>query len=89
MLSTLKILSFFLVAEAHTGLMYHRPAGENSNFSSVHTLPDNGRSISGNVAEKRYDSRHDKLRQELIFRDWRPMQSEKFLDFWKFASVEC
>ena len=27
-----------------------------------HTLPDDGRSISRNVTEKHYDSRHDKLR---------------------------
>ena len=27
----------------------------------LHTLPDDGRSISPNVAEKYYDSRHDKL----------------------------
>ena len=26
------MLSFFLVAEALTGLIYHRPSGENSNF---------------------------------------------------------
>ena len=31
-----------------------------------HTLPDDGRSISRNVAEKHYDSRHDKLRSLLI-----------------------
>ena len=35
MLSVLKMLSFFLVAEALTGLIYHRLAGENSSFSSV------------------------------------------------------
>ena len=27
-----KMLSFSLVAEALTGLIYHRPSGENSNF---------------------------------------------------------
>ena len=32
MLSILKMLSFFLVAEALTGLIYHRPAGENFSF---------------------------------------------------------
>ena len=32
---------------------------------SVHTLPDDGRSISGNVAEKHYDSRHDKLKNSM------------------------
>ena len=30
-----------------------------------HTLPDDGRSISRNVAEKQYDSRHDKLRNNM------------------------
>ena len=34
MLSILKTLSFFLVAEAITGLTYHHPVGENSSFSS-------------------------------------------------------
>ena len=34
MLSILKTLIFFLVADALTGLIYHRPAGENSCFSS-------------------------------------------------------
>ena len=57
------MLSFSLVAEALTGLIYHRPSGEN--FSFVDTLPDDGRSISQNVAEKHYDSRHDKLRNNM------------------------
>ena len=57
------MLSFSLVAEALTGLIYHRPSGENSNFQSV-TLPDDGRSISRNVAEK-HDSRHDKLKNSI------------------------
>ena len=30
----------------------------------AHTLPDDGRSISRNVAEKHYDSSHDKLRKQ-------------------------
>ena len=30
-----------------------------------HTLPDDGRSISRNVAEKHNDSRHDKLRNNM------------------------
>ena len=34
MLSILKTLSFFLIAEALTGLIYHRPVDENSSFSS-------------------------------------------------------
>ena len=56
------MLSFSLVAEALTGLIYHRPSGENSKFLP---LPDDGRSISRNVAEKHYDSRHDKLRNNM------------------------
>ena len=60
------MLSFSQVAEALMGLIYHRPSGEN--FSSARhfsTLPDDGRSISRNVAEKHYDSRHDKLRNNM------------------------
>ena len=49
------MLSFFLVAEVLTGLIYHRPQGENSVFT------DDGR--TRNVAEKHYGSRHDKLRK--------------------------
>ena len=30
-----------------------------------HTLPDDGRSISRNVAEKHYDSTHDKLKNSM------------------------
>ena len=37
MLSIFKTLSLSLVAEAITGLKYHRPTGQNSSFSS-HTL---------------------------------------------------
>ena len=50
------MLSFDSVTEAF-GLIYPRPSGENFSFVS-HTLPDDGRSISRNVAEK-HDSRHD------------------------------
>ena len=56
------MLSFFSqVAEALMGLIYHRPSGEN--FSSAE-----GYSIDmmlRNVAEKHYDSRHDKLRNNM------------------------
>ena len=31
------MLSFSLVAEALTGLIYHRPSGENSKFAGIHT----------------------------------------------------
>ena len=58
------MLSFSLVAEAHTGLIYHRPSGENSKFLP---LPDDGRNISRNVAKKHYDSRHDKLRNNNVY----------------------
>ena len=59
-----KMLSFSLVAEALKGLIYHRPSGENFKFKL--SLPDDGRSISRNVAEKHYDSRHDKLRNKIF-----------------------
>ena len=42
------MLSFSLVAEALTGLIYHRPSGENSNFAKH--LPEDERSFSRNVA---------------------------------------
>ena len=58
-----KMLSFFLVAEALTGLICQRPPDENPSFQ-FHTLPDDGRNISRNVAKKHYDSRHDKLRKQ-------------------------
>ena len=32
---------------------------------SLHILPDDGRSISRNIAEKHYDSRHDKLKNSM------------------------
>ena len=57
-----KMLSFSQVAEALMGLIYHRPLAK---ISFQHTLPDDGRSISRNVAEKHYDSRHDKLRNNM------------------------
>ena len=38
---------------SNTGLIYHRPAGENSSWFQFHTLPGDGRSISRNVAVKR------------------------------------
>ena len=53
-----KMFSFDSLAEAH-GLMYRCPSGK---ISVSHGLPDNGRSISRNVAEKCCDWRHDKLR---------------------------
>ena len=58
----LKTLIFSLVTEALMSLIYHRPAGENFSFSSVHTLSDDGRSISRNFVEK-HNSTHDKLRK--------------------------
>ena len=70
MLSTPKMLSFFSGSGGTPGLIYHRPSGENFSFD---TLPDDGRSISRNVAEKHYDSRHDKLRNTIavLFREWK------------------
>ena len=39
------------------------PSGRKFQFSA-HTLPDDERSIPRKVAEKHYDSRHDKLRKQ-------------------------
>ena len=36
----------------------------NTTHTHSHTLPDDGRTISRNVAEKSYNSRHDKLRKQ-------------------------
>ena len=44
-----KMLRFFSVVEAY-GLIYNRPWGETSSFACFHSLPDDGRSISRNVA---------------------------------------
>ena len=44
------MLSFSLVAEALTGLIYHRSSGEDSSVLLSH-LPDDGRSTSRNVAK--------------------------------------
>ena len=43
------------------------PCGRKLQFQSVHTLLDDGRSISRNVAEKHHDSRHDKLIKQYRF----------------------
>ena len=40
---------------------------------SLHTLPDDGRSISRNVAEKHHDSRHDKLRNNMNTKEYNMM----------------
>ena len=49
-----------------------------------HTLPDDGRSISRNVAEKHYDSRHDKLRNNIT------MKRKEFVSKSKASlSVKC
>ena len=66
MLGILKMLSIFLVAEALTGLIYHRPVGENFNFQFNEliqfTLPDDGRSISQHVTK-------DNMIQDMINSD--------------------
>ena len=54
------MLSFSLVAEALTGLALRAKIP-----NSFLPLPDDERSISRNVAEKHYDSRHDKLRNNM------------------------
>ena len=56
MLSILKTLSLFSGIDLRAKIPH---------FTSLHTLPDDGRSISRNVAEKHYDSRHDKLKNSM------------------------
>ena len=58
------MLSFSLVAEALTGLIYHRPSGENFKIPSFLCL------MMGEVSpetspKKHYDSRHGKLRNNM------------------------
>ena len=60
-----KLLSFSHVAEALMGLIYHRPSGENSKFLCL---------MMGEVSpetspKKHYDSRHDKLRNNIFLPD--------------------
>ena len=56
-------VKFFSGSRGTHGPIYHRPSGENFSFAR-HTLPDDGRSVSQNLAGKHYDSRHDKLRKQ-------------------------
>ena len=51
------------VNQSETILKYFSPLQTHKYHTQSHTLPDDGRSISQNVAEKRYDSRHGKLRK--------------------------
>ena len=51
MLNTLKMLSFFLVAETLTGLIYHRPRGRKFQFQFSSHLPDDEENISRNIAK--------------------------------------
>ena len=46
MLSILKTLTFSLVGDALKSLIYHRPVGEDSNFSSVLFMSDDGSEIN-------------------------------------------
>ena len=61
MLSILKMLSIFSGSRVPDGPDLPSPFGQTFQLS-VHTLADDGRSISRNVAEKHYGSRHDKLK---------------------------
>ena len=54
MLSILKTLSLFSGSGGSHGPDLPSPYGRKFHIS-LHTLPDDGRSISRNVAEKRYD----------------------------------
>ena len=78
MLSILKMSSIFSGSRGPDGPDLPSPFGWKFQLS-VHTLPDDGRSISRNVAEKHYDSRHDKLKNSMnktestitnIFKSW-------------------
>ena len=43
------MLSFSLVVEALTGLIYHRPSGENSNFQFRYSIEKEDHSIDSDV----------------------------------------
>ena len=58
------MLSFFTGSRGPHGPDLPSPFGRKFQIS-LHTLPDDGRSISRNVAKKQYDSRHDKLRNNM------------------------
>ena len=60
MLSILKMLSLYSGSRGPHWLDLPSSCGHKFHIS-LHTLPDDGRSISRNVAEKHSDSRHDKL----------------------------
>ena len=61
MLSILKTLSLLSGSRGPHGPDLPSPCGRKFHISLHLTLPDDGRSISRNVAEKHHDSRHDKL----------------------------
>ena len=65
MLSILKMLSIFSGSRGPDGPDLPLPFWRKFQLS-VHTLLDDGRSISRNVAEKHDDSRHDKLKNSGI-----------------------
>ena len=58
-----KTVKFLSGSRGRHGLDLPSPLGQKFQVS-VHILPDDGRSISRNVARKHYDSRHDKLRKQ-------------------------
>ena len=64
MLSILKTLSLFSGSRGPHGPDLPSPCGRKFQIS-LHNLPDDGRSISRNVAEKHNDSRHDKLKNNM------------------------
>ena len=64
MLSILIMLSIFSGSRGPDGPDLPSLYGRKFQLS-VHNLPDDGRSISRNVAEKHYDSRHDKLKNNM------------------------
>ena len=64
MLSIVKLLSIFSGSRGPDGPDLPSPFVREFHFA-LHTLPDDGRSISRNVAEKHYDSRHYKLKNSM------------------------
>ena len=67
MLSIFKKLNFFSGSRGPHRPDLPSPCGQEFHFLFIHTLPDDGRSISRNVAKKHYDSRHDKLKNSMKY----------------------
>ena len=53
------------INQSDTTLEYFNPLQTHKYHTHSQTLPDVGRSVSRKVAEKHYDSRHDKLENSM------------------------